>query len=249
VREDLEAIPDEAPVLVVVLNDGADLARARDEGWYRIPLAHAPRRIAADYLAFYQTGAFPPEERWAVRWLAPVRGYSTEKRRELIPAEPNHPRADERYHRIDLGALEALPHAIPSRRLRRITFIATTLARLLAAEEINDLWIKSSAQERLWTALKQAGVEAEREYPLREDHPHDVADFALLCRDGQVAIFVEGGPRGPEAVHEVPPPDYFLISGGWQPVRITQAEVTADPAGCTARLLTLIASLGGTLPG
>ena len=59
----------------MVVNDPADLARAHDEGWYRIPLDRAPRRIAADYLAFYQTGAFPPEERWAVRWLAPVQEY------------------------------------------------------------------------------------------------------------------------------------------------------------------------------
>ena len=196
--EDIAPIPDETPVLVVVLNDAADLARARDLGWYRIPLAHAPRRVAADYLAFYQTGAFPPEERWAVRWLAPVRGYGTAARRELIPAEPNHPRADERYHRIDLGTLEPLPRPIPSRRLRRITFIPTTLARLLEADEINDLWVKSSAQERLWAALKQADIEAERQYPLREDLPQYVADFALLCRDGKVAVIVddEPGERG-----------------------------------------------------
>ena len=60
--EDPEIVGDNVPVLVVVLNDAADLAYARDLGWYRIPLAHAPRRVAADYLAFYQTGAFPPAE-------------------------------------------------------------------------------------------------------------------------------------------------------------------------------------------
>ena len=47
--------PDDSPVLVVVVNDPADLARARDDGWYWNPLDRAPRRIAADYLAFYQT--------------------------------------------------------------------------------------------------------------------------------------------------------------------------------------------------
>ncbi len=67
--------PDDSPVLVVVINDPADLARAKDEGWYRIPLARAPKRVAAEWLAFYQTGAFPEGERWAVRWLAAVRGY------------------------------------------------------------------------------------------------------------------------------------------------------------------------------
>ena len=246
--EDIESIPDETPVLVVVLNDAADLARARDQGWYRIPLAQAPRRVASDYLAFYQTGAFPPAERWAVRWLAPVRGYGIATRRELIPAEPDHPRAGDRYHRIDLGALEPLPRAIPSRRLRRITFIPTTLARLLEAEEINDLWVKSSAQERLWAALKQADVEAERQYPLREELPEYVADFALLCRNGKVAVIVEDEPSTADEMCETMPPDYLLTAGGWLPLRLAHDEMATDPTGCAARLSALMANLGGPLP-
>src|SRR5512139_856696 len=98
--------PDDSPVLVVVVNDPADLARARDEGWYRIPLARAPQRVAADYLAFYQTGAFPPDERWQVQHLAPVSGYYLATRRELIPDEPDHPRADALYYRVALGPLQ-----------------------------------------------------------------------------------------------------------------------------------------------
>jgi hypothetical protein len=247
--EDTAPAPDETPVLVVVLNGFADLARAHDLGWYRIPLARAPRRIAADYLAFYQTGAFPPAERWAVRWLAPVRGYGITTRRELIPTEPDHPRADDRYYQIDLGALEPLPHPIPSRRLRRITFIPTTLGRLLEADEINDLWVKSSAQERLWAALKQANIEAERQYPLREDLPQYVADFALLCAEGQVAIIVEDEPRSADEMHEAMPPDYLLTAGGWLPLRMTRDEMASDPAGCAARLAALMARLGGPLAG
>jgi hypothetical protein len=239
---------DETPVLVVVLNDTAELARVRELGWYRIPLAHAPRRVAADYLAFYQTGAFPPDERWAVRWLAPVRGYATATRRELIPEEPDHPRAAERYHRIELGALEPLPRPIPSRRLRRITFIPTTLARLCEADEINDLWIKSSAQERLWAALKQADIEAERQYPLREELPQHVADFALLCRAGKVAVIISDEPPGPDAVRETAPPDYLLSAGGWLPLCLTLDEIAGDPAGCVTRVSALMADLGGTMP-
>lgn len=235
----------ESPVLVVVVNHPADLARAREQGWYRIPLDRAPRRIAAEYLAFYQTAAFPPQERWAVRWLAPVHGYRIASRRELIPEEPDHPRADCRYYQVKLGALEPLPRPIPSRRLRRITFIPTTLARLHTAEEINDLWIKSSAQERLWAALKQADVEAERQYPLREDLPGYVADFALLCRGGRVALIVEDEPAGEGEVREPPAADYLLAAGGWLPLRVTCAELEADAIGWAARLARLIEELGG----
>ena len=167
----------------------------------------------------------------------------------LIPAEPNHPRADERYHRIDLGTLEPLPRPIPSRRLRRITFIPTTLARLLEADEINDLWVKSSAQEQLWAALKQADIEAERQYPLREDLPQYVADFALLCRDGKVAVIVEDEPRSADELHETMPPDYLLSAGGWLPLRMTGLRWCPIPTGCAARLGAMMASLGGPLNG
>jgi hypothetical protein len=123
------------------------------------------------------------------------------------------------------------------------------LARLLEADEINDLWIKSSAQERLWAALKQADIEAERQYPLREDLPQYVADFALLCRDGKVAVIVEDEPRRADELHETMPPDYFLTAGSWAPLRLTRDELMSNPAGCAARLAALMASLGGPLVG
>jgi hypothetical protein len=241
--------PDDSPVLVVVVNDPADLARARDEGWYRIPLDRAPRRIAADYLAFYQTGAFPPEERWAVRWLAAVQEYRLTTRKELIPDEPDHPRAEQPYYKVALGPLIPLPHPVPSRRLRRITFIPTTLDRLMQAEEINDLWIKSSAQERLWTALKLADIDAERQYPLADDLP--AADFALLCRDGRVAVLIideptaDGERLADGEVREALPPDYLLAAGGWLAMRLTIAELEADIPAVAARLAALTDHLGG----
>jgi hypothetical protein len=234
----------DTPVLVVVVNQPQDLVRARDQGWYRIPLARAPRRVAAEYLAFYLTGAFPPEERWAVRWLAPVCGYYIVTRRELIPEEPMHPRADDRYYKVVLGPLAPLPHPIPSRRLRRITFIPTTLSRLYQAEEINDLWIKSSAQERLWAALKQAGLFAERQYPLREDLPQYVADFAFFGPHGKVALIVPDEPRAEDELHEGPIPDYLLAADEWRVVWASRAEIEENPDHWVRRVAQLVAQPG-----
>ena len=79
-------------VLVVVLNNLEDLHRAAAEGWYRIPQRRAPRRIGADYLAFYQTGAFKSQaEAQTVTYYAPTRRYRLLTRRELLPDEPDHP--------------------------------------------------------------------------------------------------------------------------------------------------------------
>lgn len=143
---------DSARALVAVVNHPRDWQCVLDEHWYRIPLDRAPSRIAVQYLAFYHTRVFP-ELRWMIRYYAPVERFDVVSRRELLPAEPAHPRADASYYRISLGPLSELPHPVPSRRLRRVTFILTTLPRLFRAREINDLWMRESAQAPLRRAL------------------------------------------------------------------------------------------------
>lgn len=128
-----------ARVLVAVITHPRDFQLARDKGWYRIPLARAPEQLAADYLAFYQTKAFAAE-RWSVRYYAPIVRYTIATRRELLPDERAHPRASERYYRLELGPLERLPFPIPAARVRRVTFIATTFGQLRRARDVRDLW-------------------------------------------------------------------------------------------------------------
>jgi len=147
-----ERIDPDAHVLVAVMNNPRDLDLARERGWYRIPLRRAPARIGAEYLAFYHTAAFE-REKWSIYYYAPIYGYHIVVRRDLLPDEPEHPRSAEKYYRIDIGPLQALPNPVPSRRLRRITFISTTLSRLLSAREIHDLWRDNSLEERLWRAF------------------------------------------------------------------------------------------------
>lgn len=153
----------EARVLVAVMNNARDFALAREEGWYRIPVSRAPARIGADYLAFYHTAAFA-REKWHVCYYAPVLGYRIMSRVELLPGEPDHPRAADKYYCLRLGALRELPRPIPSLRLRRVTFISTTLERLLAAREINDLWEPRCPAEHLWAVFRPgaARVKGER---------------------------------------------------------------------------------------
>lgn len=214
--------PTDAPVLVAVINHPEDLDRARTLGWYRIPLSRAPARIGAEFIAFYQTAAFPPEERWSVRWIAAVHGYHLTTRRELIPEQSAHPRADDRYYRVSVGEVLPLPRSVPSRRLRRITFIRTTLGRLLEAREINDLWVHTPAQERLWHALQQADLadQVEHEYPLVEDLPY-AADFAVFPEDSGdplAIITVDAAQDREDCIREGADLDYPLARGGWRSV-------------------------------
>ncbi len=165
-------------VLVAVLKDPRDLEIARVLGWYRIPLRSAPKVIAVDYLAFYQTGAFV-NEKWCIEYVAPVRGHELTTRRELLRDEADHPSASQEYYKIQLGPLERLPQPIPAGKWRRITFFYTTGEYLVKAETVNDLVIQSEERSLLWRALRER---AQEQQPAEEDLPEiDIDPTALAA--------------------------------------------------------------------
>ena len=94
-----------------------------------------------------------PELRHRVYYYAPIRAYRLARRLTLFPHEADHPRANESYFKIEIGPLQALDPPVIAEKLRRITFISTSLDRLLNAREIRELWHKPSYHETLWTAL------------------------------------------------------------------------------------------------
>lgn len=153
----IDDISPNARVLVAIVNRPRDLAAARDESWYRIPIARAPRALHAEYLAFYQTAVFG-SERWAVRYLAEVRAVSIATRATLLPAEVGHPRASARYYRFAIGPLLALAVPLLSQRLRRVAFIPTTVGQLLRARDLNELWHPDEDAADGWEELWGAGV-------------------------------------------------------------------------------------------
>jgi hypothetical protein len=142
-------------ILVAIMNNPRDLEIARVLGWYRIPLATAPKTVRVDWLAFYQTAAFG-EERWSVRYLAQVRGFELVTRKELLRDEADHPRAKEPYFKLQLGPMEMLPNPIPSRRWRRFTFLYSTGKRLLSACDLRDLRVTSAKEKAsLWQLIRE----------------------------------------------------------------------------------------------
>lgn len=144
-------------VLVAIVKSPRDLDIVRMLGWYRIPLQTAPKTVRVDWLAFYQTGAFG-EERWSVRYVAPVRGHELTTRSDLLRDEPDHPRANEPYYRIQVGHLERLPRPIVSGGWKRFTFLFTTGNRLLHAKTLSDLTVQASTdRDELWRLLEERG--------------------------------------------------------------------------------------------
>lgn len=147
--------PPTALILVAVLPSPRDLEIARVLGWYRIPLKSAPKVVAVDYLAFYQTAAFTPDERWRINYIAPVYGHELTWRRELLRDEPNHPRANEEYYKVQIGPLQRLPQPIRADTWRRLTFLYTTGERLCWARRLQDLALEGEERALVWRSLRE----------------------------------------------------------------------------------------------
>ena len=154
------------------MNDPRDMEIARLLGWYRIPLRSAPKVVAVDYLAFYQTAVFG-EEKWRIQYIAPVRGHELTSRAELFHDELDHPHANQEYYKIQIGTVSELPKPILADKWRRITFLYTTGEYLRKALTINDLVVQSDERRMLWQALR------ERADQYQDYHVNDLSEMRV----------------------------------------------------------------------
>ena len=160
-RSTMPSLPEStALVLVSVMTDPRDLMIARMFGWYRIPLKTAPKVVAVDYLAFYQTARFGEEERWRINYFADVRGHELTTRGELFHDEPDHPRAGEEYYKIQIGPLQKLSQPIRAQNWRRITFLYTTGELMRQAATINELVVRDDERALLWQSLRERALKS-----------------------------------------------------------------------------------------
>ncbi len=230
-------------MLVAIVNNAEDLHRAAVEGWYRIPQRRAPRRIGADYLALYQTGAFrAPDgganEAQSVTYFAPTRRYRLTTRRELMPDEQDHPRADETYYCIEIGPLQRLEHPVRATTFRRVTFIHTTLACLLSAADVRDLFRHDDPFEQLWDALREHNLRPLKNR-LAGDHPIDIA------------LRARGGYLGINCVEELCTQEGRLppLPERWEVIDLPAAQIVHDLDGCLRQIGAALLNLGGSMLG
>jgi len=95
--------------LVAIVPSRRDWELVRTQGWYRIPVRTAPEMVKegeVTHIAFYFPSEFG-EEKYSIRWYAPVEDITIRKRKELLD-DPRHRNADEDYF--------TLPQGLPSRR-------------------------------------------------------------------------------------------------------------------------------------
>ena len=142
-------------VLVGVVPRVSDLEIARVLGWYRIPVRRAPKMVAVDWLALYQT-ARCAGGRAGIYAIAPVLGHELATRAQLLHDQPDHPHVGEAYYKLQLGPLHVLPCPIVDGAWPRLTFLYTTGQRLLTAHSLKQLKISApSERQALWRALRE----------------------------------------------------------------------------------------------
>ncbi|MBI5304802.1 MAG: hypothetical protein HY868_21890 [Chloroflexi bacterium] len=220
-------------VLVALVNQPRDLEIVRAERWYRIPAKYAPTHLTqVRYLAFYLPRAFG-ECKWTIREYAPVRGHELVRRRDLFPAESDHPRADDAYYKLQLGQLIALPRPIISPRGRRMLFIWTTGDKFSRAVELNDLLGANAADDALWRALQDARIGGERQIVVRDARTRYRVDFWIPCLRGDVVIALGGPARKLPKTNQ------------WRALRFSTTEIELCAANCVRQIKRVVRELGG----
>ena len=242
-------------VLVAIMNNPLDMAIAREEHWYRIPVGSAHKwlqgRWPPQWLAFYQTKVFGVEA-YAVRYYTRVVDVRQAYRYELLPDQPRDGRSRQCYYQLILEPLRCLEQPILSRRWRRIVFIPTTWTKFTHAVEINDLYDESPLEDRMWAAMKQWQIPAERQEFVQVADRSYALDFAIYCAGGKIDVETDGDTyhTDPERVPEDNVRHNDLATAGWTTLRFNTPQINEQTEDyCLPRIVENINKLGGAEEG
>jgi hypothetical protein len=150
-------------------------------------LRFSPKVIDVDFLAFYQTAAFGADNQWRIESYAEVRGHELVTRAQLFHDEPDHPRANEEYYKIQLGELITLPQPILANEWKRLTFLYTTGELFSKARTLHDLVVGAEERRDLWRALCER-ARNEEEYHTGNEQEFEL-DPSLLAFLGNSNLF------------------------------------------------------------
>ena len=238
-------------VLVAILNNLGDFDMAREQHWYRIPIASVEKwlkhRWPPRQLAFYQTKVFG-DGAYAINYYAQVHEIREVYRWQLFPERPRDEKSQKRYYKVILGPLRRLSRPIHSRRRRRIIFIPTTWRKFAEAAELNDLYDESDLEDLLWAQLKRLDISAERQELVQVKERTYVLDFAIYCAAGRLDVETDGDAwhANPQrAAHDMLR-DNDLETAGWRVFRFNGRQVREEMSDyCLPTIAENVNRLGG----
>ena len=234
-------------VLVGVLKNKRDLNILLTENWYRIPLAHAPRR-PFHYFAFYQPAIFGRQGK-CIQYYARVLKCQTFKRSDLLPEESDHPRAGDYYFQVRVGKIKKLSRPIRNIIPRRVSFGFTTLNRLLRSKDILQLYNIAPTEQIIEDGLKRVGIKATAQYYVSSGQKRYRLDFAVFCQRGKIAIECDNkkAHAGQNQREKDKIKNAFLKRHGWIIIRLPEDNIVSDLKGCITRIKWVVWKLGGSI--
>ncbi len=241
-------------IVIGVLKNKRDLPIALHDKWYRIPVKSAPNIVRDNqikYLGLYQGKAFKDSPS-QIQWYGEVKNITICKRIELLPEENNNSNANEDYYKIELAEMIRLPEPIKAIRPRRITFIVTAFERFLKAKELNEVFLESYIEEKVWDALKSEGIDAERQYEIyyneKKKQRFFRLDFGLFCKKRNIDLECNGDifhHENKDDIKKDKTRDRILTKKGWAISRFTRDEINTKLTDCINELEEMIDNFGG----
>jgi hypothetical protein len=183
-------------VLIGVINSKRDLQLAQEEHWYRIPQEQMPKGVDTEYLGFFLSGAVFKQQNHGVFYYGRCTGgVELAHRRDLIPHEADHARAEQVYYKVMVQPLkEKLPPILNPTR-RKFSFIKTTWDRFVRAEVLKDLYSDDDQLvDRIFHVLRQRGYALERTWEADRRYVGYSPQLRVLCQRGEVVVSTQ--PNG-----------------------------------------------------
>jgi very-short-patch-repair endonuclease len=246
---------DRGEFLVAIMNNASDFSILKEKLWYRIPVRSKAKWLKdkwpPQWLAFYQTKEFA-QEAYGVNYFGRVLDIVEVYRWQLFPNDPEDEKSLQKYFKIRLLSLERLPQPILSRRRRRIVFIPTTRQRFIEARELNDLYLESSLEEKIWDTFKLWMIPAERQEFITANRHDYSLDFAIYCAKGNIAIEADGDfwHANPEKAEEDNIRDTDLKISGWEIFHFSSHQIEEKMEEyCLPSVAKKINALGGVDEG
>ncbi len=177
-------------VLIGVINRKRDLITAQEAGWYRIPQGRMPHGVYHEYIGFFLSGKPFKGRSGSVAYFAKKKGYELAYRRDLLPNEADHKRANDRYYKVTFDELQPKVPPIVNESKRSIAFIHTTWDRFVRAETIADLYSRADyLVDRIYHALRSPKVRIDRWWEAdgtNDGYQLPGAGVRVLCQQGSV---------------------------------------------------------------
>ncbi|MDO8521599.1 MAG: DUF559 domain-containing protein [bacterium] len=234
-----------ATVLVGVIKQKSDLRILLHDHWYRIPAAFFPKQRFT-HVAFYQPALFGRESK-RICYYARVRKIEKVKRIELLPKEPDHPRAQNDYCKITLCEIKKLTHPVKNIIPRRISFGFTSLKKLLSARDILELYGVPKTEQIMGSELKRRGIEIVAEHTISVENKRYRIDIAIFCRNGRIAVECDNTKAHSGKVQRAKDKakDAALKRHGWRVIRLTEKNILKRLDSCMRRIEKAVQNLDG----